>query len=75
MIGKNVKKIGKQAFWNCKKLKKVTVKSTVLKSVGKQAFKGISVKAKITVPKKKYKAYTKLFRKAKTGKSVKIVKK
>lgn len=75
VIGKNVKKIGKQAFWNCKKLKKVTVKSTVLKSVGKQAFKGISVKAKITVPKKKYKAYTKLFRKAKTGKSVKIVKK
>jgi len=47
----------------------------VLKSVGKQALKGIYKKAKVSVQKKQYKAYVKLFKKAKTAKSVKIVKK
>ncbi|MCI9516677.1 MAG: leucine-rich repeat protein [Lachnospiraceae bacterium] len=74
-IGTNVRKIGKNAFEGCKKLKKVTIKSKVLKSVGKQALKGIYKKAKVSVPKKQYKAYVKLFKKAKTAKSVKIVKK
>lgn len=74
-IGKKIKKIGSLAFDGCKKLKNVTVKSTALKGIGKNAFKGISKKAKITVPKKKYKAYAKLFKKAKLAKSVKLIKK
>lgn len=60
-----VTKIGKKAFYNCKNLKKVTVKAANLKSVGKNAFKGTSKKLKITVPKKKLKAYKKLFKKVK----------
>ncbi len=75
VIGKNVRKIGKEAFSGCKKLKQVTVKSKVLKSVGKNAFQGIKKNAKISVPSKQYKTYEKLFRNAKTAKSVKIVKK
>ena len=75
VIGKNIQKIGKNAFYGCKNLKQVTIKSTALKSIGKNAFKGIKKNAKISVPKKKYKAYAKLLKNAKTEKSVKIVKK
>lgn len=75
VIGKNVTKIGKQAFDGCKKLKKATVKAVKLKTIGKWAFRGIYKKAMITVPKKKYKAYAKLIKKAKTAGSVKILKK
>ena len=39
-IGKNVAKIGKNAFKNCKKLKIFTVKSVKIKSVAASAFKG-----------------------------------
>lgn len=59
-----VTSIGSKAFYNCKKLKTVTIKSRKLKSVGKSAFKGIYKKAKVTVPKSKYKAYRKLLKKA-----------
>lgn len=59
-----VTSIGSKAFYNCKKLKTVTIKSKKLKSVGKNAFKGIYKKAKVTVPKSKYKAYRKLLKKA-----------
>ena len=59
-----VTSIGSKAFYNCKKLKTVTIKSRKLKSVGKNAFKEIYKKAKVTVPKSKYKAYRKLFKKA-----------
>lgn len=62
-IGKNVKSIGKKAFYKCKKLKRITIKSKILKKVGKQAIKGIHKKAVIKVPKKKKKAYKKLFNK------------
>ena len=74
-IGKNVTKIGKQAFMNCKLLKKVTVKSKVLKSIGKKAFSGIRAGGKIYVPKAKYAAYAKLLKKANTAKSITIKKK
>lgn len=74
-IGKNVTQIGKQAFESCKKLKKVTIQSKVLKSVGKKAFAGMKAGGKIYVPKAKYKAYTKLLKKAKTAKSIVIKKK
>lgn len=72
VIGANVEKIGKEAFFGCKKLKKVVVSSKVIKSIGKKAFANIDKKAKITVPKAKKKAYKKLFQKAKTAKSVKV---
>lgn len=75
LIGKNIQKIGKQAFDGCRKLKKVTVKATALKTVGKYAFRSISKNAKILVPKKKYKKYAKALKNAKTGKTVKIIKK
>jgi hypothetical protein len=65
-VGKNVTKIGKNAFYGCKKLKKIVIKSKKLKSVGKNAFKGIQKNATIDVPNSKKKAYKKLF-KAKTG--------
>ena len=66
VIGKNVSKIGKEAFLNCKNLKTITIKSSKLTSVGAKAIKGIHKKAKITCPAKKKAAYKKLF-KAKTG--------
>lgn len=40
VIGKNVKKIGEKAFYGCKALKKITIKSTGLKKVGKMRLKG-----------------------------------
>lgn len=75
-IGANVKSIGKQAFKNCKKLKKITIKSAKLKkgSVGAGAFQGIVKKATIKVPKKKLKAYKKFLPKKGVGKKAKIKK-
>ena len=75
-IDKNVKNIGKNAFYGCKNLKKVTIKTTKLtkKTVGKNAFKGIHKKATIKVPKKKLDAYKKLLKNAGISKSVKVVK-
>ena len=71
-IGKNVTGIGKQAFYGCSKLKKITVKGTLLKKVGKNALKGIHKKAVIKVPKKKKKTYQKLFKSKGQNKNVRI---
>ena len=71
-IGKNVKKIGKNAFANCRKLKKVTVKSKKINTIGKNAFKNINKKATVKVPKAQKKKYAKLLNKAKLSKKVKI---
>ncbi|MDD4369758.1 MAG: leucine-rich repeat protein, partial [Anaerostipes sp.] len=65
-IGNNVTSIGKSAFYNCKKLSKLTIKSTKLKSVGSKAIKNIKKNAKIDVPGKKVSKYKKLF-KSRTG--------
>lgn len=75
-IDKNVKNIGKNAFYGCKNLKKVIIKTTKLtkKTVGKNAFKGIHKKATIKVPKKKLDAYKKILKNAGISKSVKVVK-
>lgn len=58
-IGENVKKIGKKAFYNCKNLKSITIKSELLKknSVGANAFKGLPSDAVLTVPKEKLSTY------------------
>ena len=61
LTGKNVTKIGAKAFYGCKKLKNITIKTTKLKSktVGSKAFKGTPKNAKVKVPKKSLKAYKK----------------
>ena len=65
IIGKNVKKIGNRVFSGCKKLKKVTIKTTKLteSTVGSNAFSGISSGVVVKVPESKVKAYRKLFKK------------
>lgn len=75
IVGKNIKTIGKNAFKNCSKMKKMKmkIKSKSIKKVGKAAFKGISKKCIIQVPKSKKKVYTKMFRKAGLNKKAKIV--
>lgn len=61
VLGSNITSIGQKAFSNCKKLSSITIKSSSLAKVGSKAIKGISRKAVIKVPKKKSKAYRKLF--------------
>lgn len=63
-IGTNIKKISNNAFFKCKSLKTVTIKSVLLtkKTASKRAFKGISRKMVIKVPKKMKKAYVKMFK-------------
>lgn len=76
IIGKNVTKIGNMAFYKCKKLKLLVIKSRKLKSknVAKNAFKGITEKTTIKLPKSKYKAYVKLLYKKGLSKKVKAIK-
>lgn len=76
IIGKNIKKIGKKAFYGCKNLKKITIKTTKLtkKNVGSSAFKNINKKATIKVPKKKVTAYKKLLKAKGIGKKVAVKK-
>ena len=65
IIGKNVTKIGNRVFSGCKKLKKVTIKTTKLteSTVGSNAFSEISSGVVVKVPESKVKAYRKLFKK------------
>ena len=74
VISSSIKKIGTQAFFKCKNLKKITIKTPYLskKTVGAKAFKGIHAKAKIKVPKKQKKAYQKLLKAKGAGKKVTI---
>ena len=63
-IGANIKKISNNAFFKCKSLKMVTIKSVLLtkKTANKKAFKGVNKKMVIKVPKKVKKAYVKMFK-------------
>ena len=74
VIPSGVSKIGKKAFYGCKNLKNITIKTTKLtkKRVGSKAFSGIHAKAVIKVPKSKKKAYTSLLKGKGQKKSVKI---
>ena len=67
IIGANITTIGNKAFYGCKKLKSVAVKTKSLKKVGSKAFGKINAKASYKVPKAKYKAYKKLLSAKKTG--------
>lgn len=61
VIGKNVKSIGRQAFYNCKELRNVIIKTKLLSArrVKSKAFKKMNATAKVKVPKKKYESYKK----------------
>ena len=63
-IGINIKKISNNAFYKCRSLKMVTIKSVLLtkKTANKKAFKGISRKMVMKVPKKMKKVYVKIFK-------------
>ncbi len=73
-VGKNVASIGVSAFEGCGKLKKITVKSAVLKKVGKNALKGVNNRCKIKVPKKMLKKYKDLWKKKGQKPGVTVVK-
>lgn len=63
-VGTNIKKISNNAFFKCRSLKTVTIKSMLLtkKAANKKAFKGVNKKMVIKVPKKVKKAYVKIFK-------------
>ena len=64
VIGKNMKTIGKNAFYGCKKLESITIQSKKMSTVKKNAFKGIYKKVKVKVPKSKMTKYKKLLKTA-----------
>lgn len=70
-IGKNVKVVGAKAFYNLKKLTKVTIKGNSIKKIGKKAFFKKGKKLTIKVNKKAKKNIKKLIKKAKC-KGVKV---
>ncbi len=74
VIGSNVEKIGSKAFYGCKKLSKITIKTKKLtsKTVGKKAFGKIYKKPVVKVPKGKKKAYKKWIYKKGLTKKAKI---
>ena len=75
-IGKNVKKIGKKAFYHCKELASITINtgSLVHGSIGADAFKGVPKTAKIKVPKKKVELYKELLIEAGVNRKARITK-
>lgn len=75
VIGKNITTIGKKAFYNCKNLNKITIKTKSLKAsnIGSKAFANINAKAKVSVPKTKKSAYKAILKKrGLTGKKQKV---
>jgi hypothetical protein len=73
-IGANVDTIGKLAFYGCKNLKTIIIKTKKLtsKSIGSKALKNIYARASIQVPKKKLKAYKTILKKAGINSKAKI---
>lgn len=61
VIGKNVTKIGKKAFYNCKNLNQITVRSSSISLVGKDALKNTGKNLVIKAPKSKVAKYKKSF--------------
>ena len=66
-IGANIAKISNNAFYKCRSLKTVIIKSVLLtkKTANKKAFKGVNKKMVIKVPKKMKKVYVKIFKRLK----------
>lgn len=61
-VGKNVEKIGEQAFYGCKNLKKITFRGKKVKEIGKTAFRKTNKKIVVKAPKSKLKAYKKMIK-------------
>ena len=74
VIGKNITKIEKNAFKNCRQLKTITIRSSKLYYVGSNALKGIRSTAVIKVPVSQLTNYKKLFSNKGQHKHVKIKK-
>ena len=74
VIGQNIVRIGKNAFYGCKKLTSITIKSSrlTLKNIGKNAFKNTSPKATVKVPKKQKALYNQIFKKRGLNKKAKV---
>jgi len=70
-----VTRINNKAFYKKSTLKKVTIKATGISKIGSSAFSKINRKATIYVPKSKYKAYSKMLKKAGVKSPMKIKKK
>lgn len=61
-IGQNVAQIGEEAFYGCKQLKKIKIKSEQIEYIGEDAFRGISSKAIIYVPESCLREYRQMVR-------------
>ena len=74
VIGQNIVRIGKNAFYGCKKLTAITIKSSrlTLKNIGKNAFKNTSPKATVKVPKKQKVLYNQILKKRGLNKKAKV---
>ena len=74
VIGQNIVKIGKNAFYGCKNLTSITIKSSqlTLKNIGKNAFKNTSPKATVKVPKKQKALYNQILKKRVLNKKAKV---
>lgn len=59
-VGENVTEIGAGAFWGCRKLKKIVIRSKKLKKIGANCIRNIHRKAVIKAPKGKVRKYKKL---------------
>ena len=75
-IGKNVTAIGAKAFYGCKNIKTLIIKSKKLttKKIGSKAFSKTPKKMTVKVPKNKFKAYKKMLIKRGVDKKVKFKK-
>ena len=73
-IGSRVKKIGKEAFAGCTRMKKIHVKTSQLtdEKMGEDVFDGIPKDAVVTCPEAQEKAYKSLFRSRGLSKKVKF---
>ena len=74
VIGTNVAKIVKNAFYGCKNLTSITIKSSrlTLKNLGTNAFKNTSPKATVKVPKKQKALYNQILKKRGLNKKAKV---
>jgi len=64
-MGKYIEEIGSKAFYGCKKLKSITIKSKYIGYIGNKAFSKISKSAKYTLPSSKSAAYKRMIENSK----------
>ncbi len=72
VVGKNITKIGANAFRGCSKVTALKITSTKVKTIGAAAFYGMSKKLTIYLPKSKKADYKKKIKKAKVNKKAKF---